>query len=214
MSEGESNGPEEGRPLRAVLDSDIIFSRVLHELLGRLAYDLDYFDLYWSDELLAEAERVLVEEKDPPIRPERAAQWVDLMRQAFPDCRVDISTLPEAVELEKLTDDPDDHHVCALAVVASADYLFSHDKKFNAAGLATHGVTLIRPDEFLVDAFNEDPETIAALLQRLLLSWSQGTRTLQDLLEGLHRAGAKRFAEKAAQHLGITIDPSRPVQRP
>lgn len=52
-----------GRVLRAVLDTDILFSRVLHDLFGRLALRLELFDLLWSDELLAEAERKLIEEK-------------------------------------------------------------------------------------------------------------------------------------------------------
>jgi hypothetical protein len=37
----------------AVLDSDIIFSRVLYELMGRVAAGLRLLDLVWSDELLA-----------------------------------------------------------------------------------------------------------------------------------------------------------------
>jgi hypothetical protein len=43
---------------RAVLDADIIFSRVLHELLGRLAVGPRLFDLVWSDKLLDEQPEV------------------------------------------------------------------------------------------------------------------------------------------------------------
>ena len=39
---------------RAVLDADIVFSRVLHELMGRLATGARLFDLVWSEELLDE----------------------------------------------------------------------------------------------------------------------------------------------------------------
>ena len=55
-------------PPRAVLDTDIIFSRVLHELIGRIAVDLRLLTLIWSDELLAEARRVLVREESCPAR--------------------------------------------------------------------------------------------------------------------------------------------------
>lgn len=49
---------ETGRPIpRAVLDSNVIFSRVLHELVGRAAGEARLFDLVWSDELLTEAKR-------------------------------------------------------------------------------------------------------------------------------------------------------------
>ena len=37
-------------PPRAVLDAAIIYSRVLHELMGRVADDLRLFDLVWSEE--------------------------------------------------------------------------------------------------------------------------------------------------------------------
>jgi hypothetical protein len=42
-------------PPRAVLDSDVIFSRVLYELFGRAAATAGLLTLLWSDELLAEA---------------------------------------------------------------------------------------------------------------------------------------------------------------
>jgi hypothetical protein len=44
---------ERRRP-RAVLNADIIFSRVLHELMGRIAAELRLLDLFWSEQLLAE----------------------------------------------------------------------------------------------------------------------------------------------------------------
>jgi len=50
-------------PPRAVLDSDVIFSRVLYELFGRAAATAGVLTLLWSDELLAEAKRALIERK-------------------------------------------------------------------------------------------------------------------------------------------------------
>jgi predicted nucleic acid-binding protein len=47
-------------PPRVVLDSDIIFSRVLHELTGRVAKRMRVLDLVWSDELLNEAKKKLI----------------------------------------------------------------------------------------------------------------------------------------------------------
>lgn len=54
-----------GRP-RAVLDSDIIYSRVLHDLVGRAARDLRLLSLFWSEELLAEARKSLEEKSGYP----------------------------------------------------------------------------------------------------------------------------------------------------
>ncbi len=72
---------EHERP-RAVLDTDIIFSRVLHELVGRIAAELRLLDLFWSEQLLAEAQRSPVEKKQLP--PESAQRWVDYLRLSFP----------------------------------------------------------------------------------------------------------------------------------
>lgn len=99
----------------AVLDTDVIFSRVLHELFGRLSGELRLLDIIWSDELLSEAERVLRERK--PLPPEAAARWVGYLRDAFPDGRVEVDLVQEVLApLESATSDPDDLHVCALAI--------------------------------------------------------------------------------------------------
>jgi hypothetical protein len=50
-------------PPRAVIDADIIYSRVLHDLMGRVAGRLELLELVWSRELLTEAEQALMERK-------------------------------------------------------------------------------------------------------------------------------------------------------
>jgi predicted nucleic acid-binding protein len=114
-------------PLRAVLDADIIYSRVLHELMGRVADDLRLLDLVWSDDLLAEACRSLTEKKG--LTEKVAARWVDYLPRNFPDGRTDVAGVGD-VDVETLTDDPDDHHVCALAIASRASYLFTHDRGY------------------------------------------------------------------------------------
>jgi hypothetical protein len=95
---------------RAVLDTDIVFSRVLHELMGRVAKGLELLDLVWSEELLAETRRSLVEKKG--LSEDAAARWAGYLPQNFPDGEQDPADLSAGVDLDILTDDPDDHHVC------------------------------------------------------------------------------------------------------
>ncbi|MBB4663934.1 PIN domain-containing protein [Conexibacter arvalis] len=116
----------ERRPPRAVLDSDVIFSRVLYQLLGRLALQQRLLTLIWSEELLAEADRVLTERK--PLPAAVAAQWVGYLREAFPHERVDVGTARADVDLRSLTSDSDDEHICALAVAGDADLLLTFDR--------------------------------------------------------------------------------------
>ncbi len=94
---------------------------MLHELFGRVAAEARLLDLIWNEPLLAEAERVLIERK--PVPPAVAARWVGYLRQGFAGGEVDIGRLDPAIDLTRLTSDPEDHHVCALAIVGEADYL-------------------------------------------------------------------------------------------
>lgn len=77
---------------RVVLDADIVYSRVLHELIGRLAGGARLFDLIWSEELLSEAEASLVKGKG--LLPEVAGFWVGHMRREFPEGRTDPAAVP------------------------------------------------------------------------------------------------------------------------
>lgn len=124
-----------------MLDTDVIFSRVLHELFGRIATELRLLTLIWSDELLAEAERVLSERKPKPAP--AARRWVDYLRDAFPAERIDLPTRQQ-MELSQLTADPADEHVCALALIGEADLLVSRDRGYLAEPLRERGVRVVR----------------------------------------------------------------------
>lgn len=180
-------------PPRAVLDSSVIFSRVLHELFGRLALQARLFDLAWSDELLAEARRVLIERK--PTTEAVAERWVGYLSDAFPDGRTDIARLPTGANLAALTSDPEDEHVCALALCAQASLLVTFDTGFNAAGLASYGVRVVTPDEVLVPALDDQPALFVAILERQASAWRG--RPLDELIDAFQRAGADAFADRA-----------------
>jgi predicted nucleic acid-binding protein len=141
-----------------VLDTDVVYSRVLHELLGRIATQLDLLTLIWSDELIAEIERVLVERK--PMSLEAAQQWSGYLRLAFPNERVDLAQWPSGIDLTALTRDPGDEHVCALAIAGQADLLLTADRGYLSDGLREHGIEVRRPDDYLVSAFGANPDGV------------------------------------------------------
>ena len=78
--------------------------------------------------LLAEAKRALIERK--PLTAAVADRWVGYLRQSFPDGRVEIIARPPGVDLSAMTADPDDEHVCALAVAGRADLLIAFDRGY------------------------------------------------------------------------------------
>lgn len=185
-------------PPRAVLDADIIYSRVLHELMGRVAKRLRLLDLVWSEELLAEAKRALVQRKG--LADDVAQRWVDHLSEHFSAGRTDIEEALTSVELDALTSDPGDRHVCALVIASGADYLFTHDRGYLRDPLAAHGTVVIAPDPFLVSALDNQPQGMLDLLELQASIWAGG-RPIGELLDAIARAGAELFASKARRSL-------------
>ena len=179
----------EGLP-RAVLDTQVIYSRVLHELLGRLASELRLMNLIWSDELLTEAARVLTERK--PMTAAVAARWVNYMRVAFPNGKIEITAVDPDIRLDAMTIDVDDWHVCALAVAGRANLLITSDKGYDAAALDNHGIHVVTPDAYLLGAFERNPDEVSELLAEQAEAWAGG-RTVEELLDAIERAQANEF---------------------
>jgi predicted nucleic acid-binding protein len=178
------------RPPRAVLDSDVIFSRVLYELFGRAALEERLLTLVWNDELLDEAKRALIERK--PLPEPVADRWVRYLSDAFPDQRVE-GGVPTGLELSELTRDPRDEHVCALAIGGGADYLLTLDRGYLQDPLKGHGVHVSAPDAFLATAFEQEADAFVRILERQARTWGGG-RPLPELLDAIQRARAPVFA--------------------
>jgi predicted nucleic acid-binding protein len=186
------------RAPRAILDSDVIYSRVLHELIGRAARGERLLDLIWSDELLDEATRVLRDNK--PMPQEVAERWTGYMRVAFPEGRVELSVLPGDVALSAMTNDPDDEHVCALAIAGEADYLFTFDRSYLRDALSAHGVRVVVPDTWLSEVMDTEPSALLRAVQEQASAWGGG-RAIGELLDAFDRARTSVFAERVRQAL-------------
>jgi predicted nucleic acid-binding protein len=184
---------------RAVLDADVIFSRVLHELMGRLAVGARLFDLVWSEELLDEAKSSLIERKG--LTAEVAETWVGHMRREFPGGCVDISAVPGGLDLGSMTRDPGDMHVCALAIAGSADLLFTFDRGYLKDPLRRHGVEVPDLDRFLVERCEEQPQAFARIVEAQAEVWSGG-QLLEELLAAFERANVPNFAATLRPLLG------------
>jgi predicted nucleic acid-binding protein len=186
---------------RAVLDADVIFSRVLHELMGRLAASARLFDLVWSEELLGEAKSSLIERKG--LAAGVAETWVGHMRSEFPGGCVDISAVPEDLDLASMTQDPGDVHVCALAIAGSADLLFTFDRGYLKEPLRRHGVEVPDLDLFLVDRCEEQPQAFMRIVEAQAEIWSGG-RPLEELVAAFERANVPSFAATLRPLLGLS----------
>lgn len=185
---------------RAILDADVIFARVLHKLMGRVATTARFITLVWSDELIAEARHSLITRKG--LATEVAERWVGHLRSEFPHGRIDIAATRQRVDLSALTQDPRDEHVCALAVAARPATLFTHDRGYLREPLAALGVEVERPDAFLCQLISDEPEAVRWVLEVPASAWGGG-RPIGELLDAIERAGAQAFAEKARTHFAV-----------
>lgn len=131
-----------------------------------------------------------------PLQPHVAEAWVGHMRREFPTGKADISEIPEGLDLSTLTTDPDDQHVCALAIAGEADWLFTYDRGYLRSALASHGVHVTSPDVFLSEVIDNDPTPFIELVNAQLAVWGGGHRSLDDLLAAYERAKVPVFVGK------------------
>jgi predicted nucleic acid-binding protein len=171
----------------AVLDANTLYPFSLRDTLLRLA-ELELYTPLWSERILAEMRRNLVERQ---ITNEQAERIVRAMRGAFEEADVD------AAEIERLEsamiNDPKDRHVLAAAVAAGSELIVTFNlDDFPVEACEPLGVEAIHPDDFLLDLNDVSPDGVrAALVQQaadLNPPWP-----IDQLLAALEIAGVPRF---------------------
>lgn len=131
--------------LRVVADPNVLVSAVLTRT-GPPALILDRwregeFDLVVSPALLAELEDVL-------LRPKFLAKISESEARAYVDgLSADALTFSDPDEPNRVTSDPDDDYVVALAVAAGADLIVSGDA--HLTGLVELPIPVLTPREFM-----------------------------------------------------------------
>lgn len=185
-------------PPRAVLDADIIYLRVLHELMGRVADDLRLLDLAWSEDLLAETRRSLAEKKTSRRRLRRAGSTI--YRGTSP--MAGLTSLGWGMWMSRPSP----------MIPTIIMYVRSRSLRAPATSSPTTAATCVRPSEatelrspapdpFLAAAFGADPEGFLELIELQAGGWAEG-RPISELLVAIERAGAESFAGKVRTALG------------
>ncbi len=140
---------------RVFPDTATLYPISLADLVFRLA-ELGMFDLVWTDHLLAEVERVLVDYKG--LSGKQAAYFCECIRQAFPEGRVAPENYLPLVK-SRIGPDADDHVHSAAAVAGGATVVLSADK----AGYPTADITPARrrdPDAFMTELLRRHPREV------------------------------------------------------
>jgi predicted nucleic acid-binding protein len=143
----------------AVLDSCVLVPMPVVDTLLRLAEEPAFYSPRWSEHILSEVERVLLDKwKYPKDSVERRIQ---VMRDSFPEAMV---TGYEEL-IDPMKNDEKDRHVLAAAVRCGAHAIVSNNKKhFPAKLLEPFELECITADEFLEHQYHLNPDLFISKL--------------------------------------------------
>ena len=169
----------------ALYDSCVLYPAPLRDLLMWLGLS-DLFRPRWSDEIHEEWIRNVLADR-PDLTREQLERTRDLMNSNVRDCLVtgyepliDGLTLP----------DPDDRHVLAAAIRASADVIVTFNlKDFPPASLAPFGIEAQHPDEFIIHLIDLNAGLVLSFVTRCWKSLKRPPKTAEEYLDTLLSQG-------------------------
>lgn len=185
-------------PLVVVLDACVLHPAPVRDLLIRLAL-AGMVRARWTERIMEECFASIRSR-----RPELPAAALDrtrvLMREAIPDWEVTgFEDLIEGLQLP----DPQDRHVLAAAIRASAQVIVTANlKDFPPAALAPHGIEAQHPDDFVLERLDETPLLVAQVLMEQAAALRSPPRTVEDVLAALEDAGLVRSAARIREFRG------------
>ena len=109
---------------RIFVDTNVLFPFSVMDLLLALSED-GVHTVVWTDALLDEWERVIVEEQRRP--PQTAAAITSVIRSFFADSKVELADYQHLID-EMPGRDADDHHHSAAAITGGATVLLTHNR--------------------------------------------------------------------------------------
>lgn len=132
-------------PLTAVLDTNVLFSAPVRDLLLNMA-DVGIFYPIWSNEILKELKSAISSKKSD-VQIGKIRYLIDEMNFAFPDAK--ISNYQKLIKELKLPDN-NDRHVMAVAIYANANFIITFNTKdFPDDYLRKYHLAVRHPDDFI-----------------------------------------------------------------
>lgn len=167
----------------ALYDSCVLYPAPLRDLLMWLALS-DLFRARWSNDIHEEWIRNLLEDR-PDLTRERLERTRDKMNSHIRGCLV---TGYEPLIAGLTLPDPDDRHVLAAAIRASADVIVTFNlKDFPPVHLAPLGIEAQHPDEFIVHLIDLSPGVVLSFVTRGWKNLKNPSKTAEEYLDTLLR---------------------------
>ena len=176
-------------PFKVVLDACVLYPFTIRDALLQAAAN-GFYQVYWSEMILDEALRNLVE--DGRMAEDKAARLVATMRRAFPEAQVtDFENL-----IPSMRNDEKDRHVVAAAVKAGAQVIVtSNTRDFHDL---PSGIEIQTPDEFLSNLFDLDRPRMIEVLETLAKRYQKPPMAIPRILDAL---ALTEFGELVRAHL-------------
>jgi predicted nucleic acid-binding protein len=150
-------------------DTSVLFPMSVFDLLMRMT-EIGVHEILWSEDLLAELERVWEREREAGRRvPSVGAAEAALagVRATFPDEVPPIDYRHMAEQMPG--DDPDDRLHIAAAVAGGATHLLTNDGAgFPADRIAELGPIVVSADQYLAAAVEEFPDDMTAIVRAMV----------------------------------------------
>src|SRR5260370_11246098 len=156
----------------------------------RLA-ERELYDLYWSEGILQELERVMQEKG---ASREQAVHRVGAMRRTFKSAMVSAEAIAQLIA--EMTNDEGDRHVLAAAVAYGAEAVITANlRHFSPESCEPHGIDAIHPDDFFMSLFDLDPSTVHRAVIDQAAALRRPPISRDELIGMFEKAGAPQFAK-------------------
>ncbi|MFC1416397.1 PIN domain-containing protein [Streptacidiphilus cavernicola] len=164
-------------------DSNVLYPNTVRDLLIRLAQQ-GIVQAKWTEQILDEVEAAL--RRNGIADDEKRARLRRLMNAAVRDCTVtNYEPLIEGLKLP----DPDDRHVLAAAIKASAQVIVTDNgKHFPPDYLAEWGIERKTADDFVMDLIDMNGRVVYGCVVEIVNSRRKMAATIDDVLDQLERS--------------------------
>jgi predicted nucleic acid-binding protein len=178
---------------RVFVDTNVLFPFSVMDLMLALTED-GVHDVMWTQALLAEWERVIVRAQRRSAA--SAATITSAIREYFTDSEVPESAYVHLIE-QMPGKDPDDRVHMAAAVAGRATAIVTWNlADFPPEALASHGVRVCTPDDYLCGLLDAWPGEILDIVVRMAGEKRRPPLTPADLTDSLSKAGVPAFAQR------------------
>lgn len=184
----------------AFLDTNVLYGAGLADTLLRIA-EAGAYSPYWSPDVLRELKRNLIARAQ--LVEDKADRRIAHMEQAFPDAGV----TGYAGLIEGLSCDPKDRHVLAAAIHGQCQVIVTFNTKdFPPSSLAGSGISVVHPQDFLLDQLDLYPRLVQQALWTQAAVATRPELSYSELLSRLRRSGVSAFVDEVRHRFGDEID--------